>query len=121
LGFIGHEAYLLLDVDAAVAADVAKRRASLGQDLADEQAAMTITGILLAAHHGRAAALRLADKSLEAKAESVRRRDHVVSHVTVVVVGVAFGRASSEFIAQKHVVDPALPQTSLEWRSVEVR
>jgi hypothetical protein len=81
---------------------------------------MTLAGVLLATHHGYPLSARDIAKARKALAEAWRLSEGAVEDMSLGVVHLGLGRASSEFASQEQVAEPRISQNSLERRLAEV-
>ena len=91
-------------LDSAVTADVQRLHAALGEHAADEKVAVAAGRVLLAAHHGDAAARTAVDQAFDPLQEVGALGDAPVKDVAVGVVERRFARPSAELVAQVDVL-----------------
>ncbi len=111
----------MLDLDATVGANMPKLAPTFGEDPANQQAAVAVRRVLLAAEHRDPVAPHPGDQSIEPAQEPWRAGDQVVADVALLVVEHVLGRPPAELGAQEHVANPGCRQRSFEWRPVELR
>jgi hypothetical protein len=117
-GFSGNR---LVGFQAAVAANVLHGVAALGEHASDEQAAMAVGGVFLAANQGHAEALHAGFKARDGRLkEGVVAEPAVKDSAFGVVVG-GIGRASTQFRAKEKVTDSRFLQGTLHELLVELR
>lgn len=96
---------MLLGLQAAVAADVLKREALLGEYTPDEQPSMAVLRVLLAAHHRDAVLVDPTGEPFDPGLEPLRRGYEVVPDVALIVVEPVLRRTAPELVAEEHVAN----------------
>jgi len=106
---------------AAVPADVEHGVAAFGEDAADEQAAMAVSGVFLAAEQGYAEALHPGLKAGDCCLEAGVVAEAAVKDAAGGVVIGGISGATAQLRAEKEVANPGLFQGALDEFLVELR
>jgi len=120
-GFAGFSSDLGVCFQTAVATNVEHGVAALGEHAADEQAAVTVGGIFLAAEQGHAEALHAGFKPLDRCQKTSVAAQPAVENAAFGVVISRIVRPSAQFFAKIKVADSCLLQGTLYEFLVELR
>jgi len=117
-GFSGNR---LVGFQAAVAANVEHGVAALSEDAADEQAAMAVCGVFLAAEQGDAEALNAGLKTYDGRLEAGIVAKPAIKDAAFGVVISRIGWAATQLRAEVEIADSRVLQGTLYEFLVELR
>jgi hypothetical protein len=119
-GLSGPGGYCFVGFEPAVAANVNHGVAALGQYPPNEQPAMAVGRILLAAHKRDAKALHSGLKASDGCLKAFIVAKPPIDYVTCGIVVGWVGRPSAQFRAQKKIADSHLLQRALQKFAIEM-